>query len=134
MILKCFYSFTRYGGTVDAPQIICVKESPSIFLLNCLERFKHISAKAGTTTKTVGLNICKSLKIACLSLLKNIILPVYKLVSKFLINIKNKTLQNDCNLVLNKEYVRNNMSNNCIYNNKNNNIINNNFRSNNFFS
>ena len=55
-------------------------------------------------------------------------------VRKFLMNIKNKTLQNDCNFVLNKEYVRNNMSNNCIYNNKNNNIINNNFRSNNFFS
>ena len=47
-------------------------------------------------------------------------------VRSFLMKINDKT-------VLNKEYVRNNMGNNCIYN-INNSIINNNFRSNSFFS
>jgi hypothetical protein len=47
--------------------------------------------------------------------------------------VRSFLMKNNDKTVLNKEYVRNNMGNNCIYN-INNSIINNNFRSNSFFS
>ena len=48
-------------------QMMYLQSGPSMFFPNCLEMFRAISAKAGTSTRMVGLNIAISLNICVLS-------------------------------------------------------------------